>query len=79
MKLKDYDEEMISKIFYLGSLEDIKITRFQDTLFIYSQSPHSKQEAALINIKDVPQINSLTDSDSVDNKKPAYDQIIKND
>ena len=28
IKLKDYDEEMISKIFYLGSLEDLKITRF---------------------------------------------------
>ena len=70
---------MISKIFYLGNLEDLKITRFQDTLFIYSQSPNSKQEAALINIKDVPPLNSLTDYDSKENKNTVYDQIIKNE
>ena len=70
---------MISKIFYLGSIEDLKITRFQDTLFIYSQSPNSKQEATLINIKDVPPLNSLTDFDTKESKDTNYDQIIKND
>ena len=70
---------MISKIFYLGSIEDLKITRFQDTLFIYSQTPNSKQEAALINIKDVPPLNSLTDFDTKEDKDTIYDQIIKND
>lgn len=70
---------MISKIFYLGSIEDLKITRFQDTLFIYSQTPNSKQEAALINIKDVPPLNSLTDFDIKEEKDTIYYQIIKND